>query len=82
MNIDKSNCKISLFRFQALPYGLYGLLVQDVKECELWLLEHSNRDYIPDNVADILGVSDQSIRQMIVGELEQQVVNNGLIIRR
>ena len=39
---------------------VFRCISQDVKERALWLLEHN---YIPDNVADILGVSDRSIRR-------------------
>lgn len=34
---------------------VFQCISQDVKECALWLLEHN---YIPENVAGILGVSD------------------------
>ena len=33
-------------------------LAKEVKECTLWLLDH---DYIPEDVAEILGVSKRSV---------------------
>jgi transposase len=43
-----------------LQFMVFRRISQDVKERALWLLEH---DYIPADIAEILGVSDRSIRR-------------------